>query len=179
MSEKPRITRHQNGQVWQEAYYRNRRLHKEDGPALTIYYETGQTKLVQYWQNGEKHRCEGAAATSWYPKGQIDIEEYWLNGECHRDDGPAEIGWFENGIKDFECYYRNGALHRVDGPAIVDWDESGAVVELTSWVAGWDRNMEAATAINFLGISADPDQWSAEDRAAFSQHFIQKCEAAL
>ena len=77
-----------------EAWFRNGKLHREDGPA---FYVPG---VVEEWhQNGELHREDGPAVTE-----LISGAEFWfLNGLPHREDGPAVI--YPNGTQE---YWING-----------------------------------------------------------------------
>jgi hypothetical protein len=73
-------------------WYKNGKLHKEDGPAITFFF--GQK---EWWINGQKHRDDGPAII------KADGSEYWLqHGKPHREDGPAVIykytkGWYLDG----------------------------------------------------------------------------------
>ena len=109
-----------------EEWYKNGKLHREDGPALT---NPDGTK--QWFKHGIRHREDGPAIE--YRSG----EECWYkDGELHREDGPSVIHddgsfeWYKNGelhreggpaFKNFDGelrWYKNGKLHREDGPAI-------------------------------------------------------------
>ena len=84
-------------------WYRNGKLHREDGPAFEW---SGGTR--EWWLNGQLHREEGPAAE------RSDGTRYWwLNGQRHREEGPAIER--SDGTRE---WYRNGQLHREDVPAI-------------------------------------------------------------
>ena len=88
-------------------WYRNGKLHREDGPA--VEWDDG-TK--EWYHNGKCHREDGPAIEC------AGGTKYWYrNGECHREDGPAIER--SNGTK---YWYRNGECHREDGPA-VEWPD--------------------------------------------------------
>lgn len=74
-------------------WYRNGRLHRENGPA--IQWSDG-TKM--WYQNGKHHRENGPAIE--FADG---TKEWKLNGERHREDGPAIE--FADGTKE---WWRNG-----------------------------------------------------------------------
>ena len=74
-------------------------LHREDGPALTEYFFSGNPS-----------------------------REYWVkHGIKHRDNAPAVIAYYQNGEKEYVCWYRNGKIHRDDGPALIHYDRDGRV----------------------------------------------------
>ena len=76
-------------------WYRNGKLHRDDGPALA--YANGKKA---WYQNGQKHREGGPAII--HPNG---TEHWYLNGELHREDGPAIINpsgrkeWWINNVQ--------------------------------------------------------------------------------
>ena len=111
-------------------WYRNDKLHREDGPA--IEYEDGSK---QWWINGELHREDGPAIESLTPGSEF-CRAWYINDEPHREDGPAlenmVVDRYDGGpamewdgqtvyLDDFEgefSWWINGELHRKDGPAV-------------------------------------------------------------
>lgn len=83
------------------------------------------TWLIQYYKNGRLHREDGPAEIRFYDNGNISHECYYNNGATHRDDGPAKTNYSysSNGAVIQDLYYRHGKLHREDGPAIegISW----------------------------------------------------------
>ena len=112
-----------NGYAW----YRNGKLHREDGPARELY---SGTKM--WYQNGERHRENGPAY-----EGINGDQSWYINDVIHRLDGPASIYsngskyWLQNGKQHREngpavevCdgtkhWFRHGIRHRIDGPATI------------------------------------------------------------
>jgi hypothetical protein len=90
-----------------EAWYRNGKLHREDGPAYT-----SRCGHQEWWLDGRLHREDGPAVVL-----SCGGEEWWFNNRPHREGGPAII--HPNGV--FE-WYRHGKHHRDDGPAIIRAD---------------------------------------------------------
>jgi len=88
-------------------YYKDRKLHREDGPA--VEFPDG---YKAWYLNNKRHRQHGPAIE--YKNG---TKEWWLNGKVHRENGPAieRVG----GSK---YWYLNGERHRLDGPAIENAD---------------------------------------------------------
>ena len=66
-------------------YYKNFRLHRDDGPALNFYYKNGQIYYEEYYKSGNRHRDGSPALNYYYEHGSIRIEEYWLNDEYYND----------------------------------------------------------------------------------------------
>jgi hypothetical protein len=73
-------------------WYLNRKLHREDGPA--VEYANGDK---EWYLNGKHHREDGPAIEC-----ADGDKEWWRNGKLHREDGPAcestdgPKGWFLN-----------------------------------------------------------------------------------
>ncbi len=90
-----------------ERWYRDGKLHRDDGPAEISYFDDQLDE--EYWyRHGKLHRKDGPAEI-WYECGQI-IKEYWCRDDkLHREDGPAEI-YYENGQIDEEYWRRDGKL---------------------------------------------------------------------
>jgi hypothetical protein len=97
-------------------YMVNGKLHREDGPAISIY---GNELLCEAWfRNNLIHR-DGAPAVyvpsiifpDYMFKGST---EWYQNGKLHRDGGPALESEFSIG------WYQNGEIHRDDGPAYAE-----------------------------------------------------------
>jgi hypothetical protein len=79
-----------NDKVW----YKDGKLHREDGPAFE--YVDGST----FWYlNGECHRTDGPALEL-----ASGSKSWWINGKLHRENGPAFE--YANGSKE---WYLNGA----------------------------------------------------------------------
>jgi antitoxin component YwqK of YwqJK toxin-antitoxin module len=55
-------------------------VHRLDGPAYVLYYESGQIKYKQYYVNNRAHRLDGPASIHYFESGKIKLEEYYLNG---------------------------------------------------------------------------------------------------
>lgn len=83
---------------YRQRWMQNNVLHREDGPAITIYYKNGEYH-ERWYKNNVQHRDDGPAVYFSCDK----TEEWWRNGVLHREDGPAVIvpnkfqEWWENG----------------------------------------------------------------------------------
>jgi antitoxin component YwqK of YwqJK toxin-antitoxin module len=68
------------------------------------------SQLYEEWldKDNERHREDSPAISLYYTDGNIMRESYYLNGKRHREDGPALIQYNENGNIKSEKYYLNG-----------------------------------------------------------------------
>ena len=64
-----------------QEFYRDGKLHREDGPAV-IYADGRQ----EFYRDGKLHREDGPAVI--YANGR---QEFYRDGKLHREDGPAVI----------------------------------------------------------------------------------------
>jgi hypothetical protein len=87
----------EHGQIAEERYYQNGRLHRENGPAVVRYDWDGVTAIEEwYYRHGKMHRDpkRGPARIERYDAaangGVVLIEGYYVNGRPFRDpsDGP-------------------------------------------------------------------------------------------
>ncbi len=108
------------GEAYMHEWFRNGRLHREDGPAI-------HSGSARWWYlDGELQRAILDGAQLWYHHDQL-----------HREDGPAVIE-----ANRTQLWYRDGKLHREDGPAIVwkdgthEWWLRGCQYDTE---AGWER----------------------------------------
>jgi hypothetical protein len=92
----------------QDLWYKDGRLHREDGPALTLFRVQDNTVEYYAWyRHGELHRENEPARIFISDKGKIYEKQWYNNGELHREDGPAIIT--SSGIV---MYYLQGLLFR-------------------------------------------------------------------
>jgi hypothetical protein len=69
-----------NGNLRSKTYFLEDLLHRLDGPALILYYESGPLQSEHYFLNGSLHRDEGPATIMYSTEGIAVGEEYWYNG---------------------------------------------------------------------------------------------------
>ncbi len=88
-------------------WYKNGRIHRNDGPAVI------HDDVLGYYKHEVPHRVDGPAIQCFNSRS----ERWWMNGKLHRVDGPAVI---ENDY----CtqWWRDGELHRIAGPADISTD---------------------------------------------------------
>lgn len=82
------VWRSADGLTTMEKYYREGRLHREDGPALVWRYANGST-MEKYYRDGKPHREDGLAMVSRHADGTT-VVEYFHDGKRHRGNGLAE-----------------------------------------------------------------------------------------
>jgi len=131
--------KHTDGaQVW----YKNGKLHREDGPAEIwvtgerFWYKNG--KLVDA-PKAKKETMKSITVdySSEIPKGYTGHVKYtdgtqeWLKDrQLHREDGPAVIN-----LDGTQVWYKNGIWHREDGPSIIyangtqEWYKNGRLID--------------------------------------------------
>lgn len=102
-----------------EVYFKNGKLHRLDGPAVTIYWSN--QKREQYWfKEGNLHREDGPAYISNHKdNGKIQCEKYAIYGGLHRENAPAKIEYGLDGLKVKESFFSHGYKHRSTGPAVI------------------------------------------------------------
>jgi antitoxin component YwqK of YwqJK toxin-antitoxin module len=77
-------------------------------PTNVEYYENGQIQYQGWYKNGKLHNENGPAFISYYKNGQINYQHWYINGEIHNENGPALIYYYENGQIKFQDWYING-----------------------------------------------------------------------
>jgi len=98
-------------------------------------------KLIYYNQQGQIHREDGPALIWYYNTGSIAYEVWYINGVWHREDGPASIDYNEDGSIQYEGWYINGVRHREDGPAYIDYYNDGSIcLEEWYWCGMYHRH---------------------------------------
>ena len=99
---------HDTGEILRETYHKNKRIHRDIGPAVIWYYKKGQISAENYAQEGELHRMDGPAE-SWYTQdGSTQREYYYIRGKLHREDGPAEIARASKSSNVSFRFYKHG-----------------------------------------------------------------------
>ena len=106
MESKNKVTKYyRNRNICREKYYKNRLLHREDGPAIIEYYKDGTIREERYYKNGDFHREDGPALIEYDEDGNKMIEYYYKYNKKHREDGAAKVSYYVDGtISREECY---------------------------------------------------------------------------
>lgn len=103
-----------------EVHFKNGKLHRLDGPAVTIYSSENQLHKQYWFNNGKLHRKDGPAKVINYEKnGRIKCEKYAIRGRLHRENAPAKIEYRLDGSKAKESFFSHGYEHRTTGPAVI------------------------------------------------------------
>jgi len=106
-----KIDYYSNGQKRYEEWYLNDKRHREDGPAIQRWYESGQ-KYEEWYLNNKEHREDDPSCQNWYENGQKRYEYWYLNNKIHREDGPSYQQWLYNGQKNYEEWSLNGNYYK-------------------------------------------------------------------
>lgn len=75
-----------------------------------------------WYRDGKLHREDGPAEIYYTGSGKIKYESWLKNGIGHRENAPAVIIYWEDGTKSKEVWKYNDKLHRTDGPAVIEYD---------------------------------------------------------
>lgn len=111
-----------NGTVLNEEYYELNIPHRLNGPQRILYSEN-KIRAKYYRINGELHRENGPAYTVYFPgTNKIHEEIYYICGKKYRENGPAHIIYNSHGARCYEVWYKNNLFHRLDGPAVIECD---------------------------------------------------------
>jgi hypothetical protein len=138
-----------------QAWYKDDRLHREDGPAYV-----GADGTEEWYFEGKRHRDGGPAITC--PDGH---QAWYRMGARHREDGPAII--YSDGTKKWLI---NGEMHRKGGPAIecrdgsMTWLEDGSVLAsltedyLTLFINPKSKDYRRVNRLIEAGLYANPSE---------------------
>lgn len=149
-------------------WYKNSKLHREEGPALIL--SNGQCQWFidgirqrkngpsyisslgdEHWLIGDTYHREDGPAVKLYGCKADCGEEWWLNGVLHREGKPALI--WPDGTRE---WFLHGERHREDGPAL-DWgddtkgwwlnDAEYTEQEFNQWLAKKQLNKKLHTSL--------------------------------
>lgn len=86
---------------------------------------------IEYWKNDadKYHRENGPAIIDYYDTGEIHMEQWYINDSIHRDNAPAIIKYDKKGHKIGYMWWNHGLRHREDGPAVMCYNEDGECIE--------------------------------------------------
>lgn len=144
----------------------NKKLHRKDGPAVTIYYRDGQIERESWYIDGNLHRIDGPAMTTYYENKRKIKECWYMHGALHRTDGPAIIEYRSDGHVAEEKYMINNAYHRTDGPAIIEYSESRSKKKPVMVVQNFYESDEEPT-IGLRSIEVVDNFYTSEDSETY------------
>ena len=125
-----RIVRHSNGNVKDEMWYKNGKIHRDgDLPAVFQYYPDGELEFEFWMKEDKKHRVDNPAVIKYYKSGKIDLIIYYVEGLIHREGAPASESYYENGVQGIYTWFIRGKKHRLDGPAFEKFHKNGNPME--------------------------------------------------
>lgn len=99
-----------------------------------IFYRNNKIKTMEFYKGDKLHREDGPAVINYDNTGQVQSENYCINDKLHRKDGPAIINYFPNGTIETAYFYQYDKLHREDEAATVWYNESGSIASSTYYV---------------------------------------------
>lgn len=95
-------------------------LSDEKGDYRVAVYSPG---ITRYYRNGKLHRDDGPAWIYQKQPGRL-THRYYQYGKMHRNDGPAECTFDKETMEMVRYeYYVKGRMHCITGPA--DWNNGG------------------------------------------------------
>ena len=111
-----------------------------DPEIVETFYDSGELHTQYWYQNDQLHRVDGPAWVIYFDSpGKEICNEYWyLYGKRHREDGPARVTYDEFGKIRFEDFYLNDYLHRTDGPAEI-WYNPSEKFQYIAWYLHHER----------------------------------------
>ena len=107
--------------------------------------------MMLWEKDGYLHRQDGPALIQFYESGQVKRELYYLNGVLQREGEPANILYFESGAVKAVAWHMRGLLHRCGGPAVILYGPEGDVwAEL--WFQYGLRHCETGPAVTSCSL---------------------------
>ena len=82
---KPRVD-YKKLPITKEVYYKNNKIHRDNGPAVIEYYDNGNKEREYYYKDGKQHNDKGPGFISYNEDGSIKNKTYWLNGNKVKDE---------------------------------------------------------------------------------------------
>jgi hypothetical protein len=96
--------------------------------------------LTEEWKtNGDLHREEGPALVVYFVCGNVEYQSYYIKDVQHREDGPSYTEYYRgsDGAKRVDVWRKEGKKHREDGPAEIWYRrEDGSAKDKTYWIRG-------------------------------------------
>ena len=71
--------------ITKEVYYKNNKIHRDNGPSIIEYYDNGNKEREYYYKDGKQHNDKGPGFISYNEDGSIKNKTYWLNGKKVKD----------------------------------------------------------------------------------------------
>ncbi len=120
-----------NGKVFSERWYKNGKLHRDDGPAYNEWRENGKKKVEAWFTKGVAYRGK---TTTEFDLRQVAIIEYDANEMVRK-----KTFCYKSGIIYLERWYKNGKDYRADGGPTQTWYWENGNKQREDWPADGDR----------------------------------------
>jgi hypothetical protein len=136
------------------AYYKDGKLHREDGPAYVGQEGNLKRTIVEKWCiDGKFHREGGPAYIKRSVNGhgnEVTLQIWYKNNVIENDKGPAFIDsvYADDGNKITNyTWYKNGVEHRDGAPAQITKNDKGEIVG-EAWIVNGKRDRKDGPAID-------------------------------
>jgi len=80
-----------SGELWQEGWYLNGKLHNEEGPARIYYRRDGSVRWKEWFLDGKRHNEEGPAFIGYREDGSVIGEGWYLDGVNYTEEEWKDI----------------------------------------------------------------------------------------
>lgn len=120
-------TYRKNGKLRCKCYVEIDHDHPERMINLSVIDKSYQNGQSQKFTQGVLHNDTGPAVIVYYATGEIKSELYKIYNVTHRDNGPAYIEYYKSGIVKGEYWMNNHAYHRDNAPAIIKYTKTGDI----------------------------------------------------
>lgn len=172
-----------------EEYWRfKQKYHREDGPAVILYFPNGNVKRFSFYLNGELSGCSDKS-TRYYGATHIDFHD---NGNINRiiyderlcnELDPMMNEYYSNGKIKRSVWFKGYLSHRIEAPAIIHYSEDGLVTKEEYYFNGKLHNLNGPACINYysnkdihgMGYSIHGVNYSFEDWLEIRQKYITRC----
>jgi len=73
-------TFYDSGELWQERWYLDGKLHNDEGPAIICYRRDGSVRWKEWFLDGKRHNEEGPTIICYREDGCVEWEKWFLDG---------------------------------------------------------------------------------------------------
>lgn len=124
-------------------YFKNDKVHREDGPAYIKYYLNGIIANQTWFIDNRRHSIDDKFTSAWYhPNGMISDVSWYIDDKRQREnDKPTYISWNDDGRLVKKIWFIDGRYGRKSGahaqetfycpePKTYDWlNENGDIIQ--------------------------------------------------
>ena len=103
-----------------------------DSKAMT-FYPRGGVEVEKYYRDTKLHREDGPALIRYNEDGTVSHEYYFIENEIHREDGPAVVRWGRPLLSGYFGFYKRGQELDINAFSGVIDPSTGEVLDQTSF----------------------------------------------